>query len=249
MSLQILETVSSTMDIARENLLAGRVAFDGQDFATPAGVLAREQTGGRGQRGRVWYAPKDESLSVTYYFRHGLPLPEAGEHLAFLVGVAVAEVLGHSVGLKWPNDLILQGKKVGGILIEMVKVPEGEWVALIGIGVNLAVSPFPPELTSSATSLLLEGIASQPPEVWGERIAEALQNEALQYRAQGFESLLTRWRALDKTLGRRYQAEEAGETVQGIAVGIDSTGRLLLQRASGNRVAVRSATSLTEIPI
>ena len=134
MPLEILQSVPSTMDVARENVLAGRVRFDAQGRPEPAGVLAREQTAGRGQRGRQWFARPGECLCVTYYFGRGPVTPPFAGQLAFLVGVAVAASLqslcqlspdasqsAPRIGLKWPNDILLNGKKAGGILIELAE--------------------------------------------------------------------------------------------------------------------------------
>lgn len=138
------------MDIARENVLAGRVRFEASGRPVPNGVLAEEQTAGRGQRGRRWFAQSGECLCATYYFGWGLAAPETAGQLAFLAGVAVVETLASSFllppssfALKWPNDILLNGRKVGGILIELMQTPGGEWIALIGVGINVKTLSFP----------------------------------------------------------------------------------------------------------
>ena len=110
------------MDVARANILAGRVRFDAQGRPEPSGVLARNQTAGRGQRGRQWFALPGECLCATYYVGRGLLAPASVGQLAFLAGAAVADTLHllcqvwpdaprnlPRVGLKWPNDVRLCG--------------------------------------------------------------------------------------------------------------------------------------------
>ena len=276
-SLRLLDRVGSTMDAVRRELQRGRVAFD--HFGQPRyiGVMAREQTAGRGQRGRLWFTPYNEALSVTYFLRHRFAEPQRASRLALLVGAGVADsvraLLTESaaarnqqesaaisrescasdpdlpdIGLKWPNDILLNGRKLGGILIEMVKAPDGNWVALVGIGLNLAVRAFPPELASTAASLLLEApfVPQIAPESMAVRIARAFPPLISLSRAQGFPALLERWRIYDRTPGRRYATDIQGISTEGIAIGIDADGALLLRFPDGRVQAVSSASALRE---
>jgi BirA family biotin operon repressor/biotin-[acetyl-CoA-carboxylase] ligase len=248
MALEILDTVASTMDVARENVAAGRRQYDG--------VMAWEQTAGRGQRGRAWYAPPGECLCATYCLRRRFIVPQDAGQIAFLAGVAVADALRQTlsrfpemrIGLKWPNDLLLNGRKVGGILIEMIRSPEGDWAALVGVGVNVLVTAFPPEFAHNATSLALETGASFAVKSLAETVQETLQLGADRLETSGFEAVLERWRELDETPGRRFQAEMDGVEMQGVAAGVDAAGALRLRLADGREVAVTSASSLRERP-
>jgi BirA family biotin operon repressor/biotin-[acetyl-CoA-carboxylase] ligase len=256
--MQVLRSTPSTMDTARENLRQGRIVFDRRGRSEPQGVMTWEQTAGRGQSGRTWHAPPGESLCATYYFRHGLAAPQNAGRIALLAGVAVAEVLQRripqeepgapSLGLKWPNDVLLNGRKVAGILIEMLIAPDDAWTALIGIGVNLAVRAFPPEITAQATSLLLEGV---PPPSWqelGPEIADSLRRQADAYTLDGFAAILGRWRAYDRTPGLRYRAEWEGRIVCGIAEDIEESGALRLRLEDSSVLTVHAAASLRELP-
>jgi len=270
--MQIVDAVGSTMDVARGNLEQGLVRFDAQGRAMPVGVATREQTAGRGQRGRHWFAPRDSSLCATFYFARGTVTPTSAGQLAFLAGLAVAEVL-HSyllsltpsplpastlrIGLKWPNDVLLNGKKMGGILIELCALSQAErgmnaaetgWVALIGVGLNLNVREFPPELEGKATSLVLEGGPETAWEPLATRIAAELDRCADLLRDEGFPTLLANWRRYDETPGRPYEtlledtAQEARRVV-GMAEGVADDGSLLLRLPEGTLVAVHSASS------
>lgn len=255
MALYHLSSVPSTMDAARELLLSDPAALQRWD-----GVLADEQTQGRGQRGRTWFARAGESLCATYFFPQKLIMPSRPQEeplqvvamLSLLAGVAVAEsiyrallkVLGiplsgrpappkPDVGLKWPNDLLLNHKKTGGILIELAQLPTGEHIPLIGVGINLQVMEFPPELSSRATSLLREGIQGITPTWLGAQIATSLKLWAERYATGGPESVMRRWRHYDRTKGTLYTVIISGQPVRGTAVGVASDGALLLQLEDG----------------
>jgi BirA family biotin operon repressor/biotin-[acetyl-CoA-carboxylase] ligase len=253
LAIEVLESVTSTMDVARENILSGRITFDAEGLPSMQGVLAYEQTAGRGQRGRSWYAPKGESLCVTYYVRHKFDLPEQAGRIALVTGVLLAHRLqGETIpgiSLKWPNDILREGRKAGGVLVEMVKAPDGEWAALVGIGLNIFVREFPPELEPAATSLFAGTLATGSStflNLLAQELGEDLQTHASRHNEPAFQNIIMQWRAFDGTTGRIYETEWNGETVTGAAEGIDDAGALRLRLESGERIAVTSASSLRE---
>lgn len=144
--LVLRERCTSTNDEARQ--LASQGAPDGWT------VLALEQTHGRGRRGAAWFSPAGGALAFTIVLRP--PEPKAlWPRLALAAGVAVAEAIEGftaEVGIKWPNDVWVGGKKIAGILVE-----SGADFALVGIGVNIGARNFPPDLADLATSLALAG--------------------------------------------------------------------------------------------
>ena len=254
--LEILDSVTSTMDVARENVTSGRHFFTPEGSPLYQGVMAYEQTLGRGQRGNRWFAAPRQSLCATFYYRDSHTDPEHSHEVSLLAGVAVLsavqQVIGRAVaipqlGLKWPNDLLLNGKKLGGILIEMVKAEDGKWVILIGTGINLTVPTFPPELASIATSLVNEGLPSCTCEEMAEQIAHQLTRFAQRKAEQGFAYIHEIWQSYDLTQGRRYLFEEAGVSRIGTAVGVTPKGSLRLQCEDGSEIVVKTATSLKEL--
>src|SRR4051795_8952633 len=142
-----LRVTDSTSDRARE--LAGAGAPHG------ALVTAAEQTAGRGRQGRTWSAPPGSALLMSLVLRDAPPL------LPLLAAVAVAQACGEQARIKWPNDVLLDGRKVAGILAE--GRPAEGW-AVLGIGVNVAVSPadLPPELHATAGTLGRPRTAGEP---------------------------------------------------------------------------------------
>ncbi len=259
MSLLVLGSVGSTMDVARQMLRTGQTVWDSQQIPVPSGVQALEQTQGRGQRGRTWYAQPGQSLCCTLF----LPLlPEeaaAPAWIALAAGAAALNAVQRALaleppaepielGLKWPNDLLLNSKKLGGVLIELAVEPSGETVALVGIGINLACMHFPAEIAEHSTSLALAGITPPSARQMAELVDDCLRMQVEAVRANGTRGLLRLWREHDKTVGRSYRAEGPNGSELGTALGIDEHGALILRLDSGATLAIQSAAVITEEP-
>ncbi len=236
--------LGSTQDEARTRVRAGERHV--------VGVRAGCQTAGRGRHGARWEAPFGTCLLVTYILRGDDCRPESAGRLAFVAAVAVADAIAAGTGLapnvKWPNDILLSGRKVAGILIETVSpdVEAGitEAAALIGIGLNVNIVEFPPELSPFATSLQREAGRTFSIEALEMAVRKLLFAVREETSRQGFAMLLDRWRERDVTQGTRFRAPVEGEDVEGVAVGIDDRGALLLRLDMGRTVAVFSACSV-----
>ncbi|HEX8103317.1 MAG TPA: biotin--[acetyl-CoA-carboxylase] ligase [Solirubrobacteraceae bacterium] len=207
-----LRTTSSTNDVARALAAAG----------APAGtiVTAAEQTAGRGRQGRRWTAPPGRALLLSVVVRALDPL------LSLRAGLAVADVVGADARVKWPNDVLVDGRKVAGILVE--GRPQEGW-AVIGIGVNVAVAPddLPEELRATAGTL-----GRTPAELPGV-LADLLA--ALRARlGQPAPDALAALRARDALLGRPVRWRDG----DGVGAGISDTGALLVRTTGGDVVAL-----------
>jgi BirA family transcriptional regulator, biotin operon repressor / biotin---[acetyl-CoA-carboxylase] ligase len=233
-------TTDSTNTRARE-LAAG---------GAPGGtvVTAAAQTVGRGRQGRTWTAPPGKALLYSALLR---PLEERHMMLPLAVPLAVCEAAealrpGLECGVKWPNDVLVAGRKLAGVLIEAR--PRDGW-AVIGVGLNLTISPdeFPEELRATATSVFSPGPASGParsavphPHLPGMRNGGAEEAAAvLSDRLGGWveaepDAVLAAWRERDALRGK----EIAWEGGNGIADGVDERGFLLVRVADGERVAL-----------
>ena len=178
-------------------------------------VTASEQSAGRGRQGRTWTAPPGRALLCSVLVRSPMRL------LPLAAGVAVAEVAGHGAKLKWPNDVLVNGRKVAGILVE--GRPQEQW-AVVGIGLNVALRPedFPPELRETAGTLGLTPDAIEPTL---ERLLESLQR----WLAVDESTVLDAVRARDALLDR--EVRWAGG--EGRGAGIDGDGRLVVLTALG----------------
>lgn len=208
-----LRLTDSTNDRARQLAMAG----------APHGTLvtAGEQAAGRGRHGRRWVAPPGRAILCSVLVRHPPRL------LPLVAGVAVAEVVDRRALLKWPNDVLLDGRKVAGILVE--GRPQEDW-AVVGIGLNVAVrqEDLPSELRQVAGSLGLE-----PEDV--EAVLERLLETLTRWLAASNEEVLRAVRARDGLRGRTVRWTSG----QGEAAGVDEEGRLLVD-ADGRRLALEA---------
>ncbi len=220
-----LDSVGSTNDEAV------RLAEQGM----PEGVVvwAREQTGGRGRRGRHWVSPVG-NLYSSAIVRPSCPPARAAE-LGFVAALAVAEMVpGHrSVRLKWPNDVLVDGGKVAGILAESSVAQEGvvEYVVL-GIGVNVGFAPQLPEMRYPGA--MLGGTV----EAALEKLAAGLAKWLGVWRESGFGDIRRHWLEKAGPLGAEVDVRLGDELVRGRFAGLDITGALLLETSTGPRKIV-----------
>ena len=185
-------------------------------------VTAGAQTAGRGRQGRTWSAPPGRSLLMS------LVLRAPGRMLPLAAAVAVAEAAGPGAAIKWPNDVLLDGRKVAGILAEAR--PQDGW-AVLGVGLNVAVriEDLPEDLRATAGTLGLEPRDVEP--VLGRLLAALERALALETPA-----LLDAWRARDALRGR----DVAWADGHGRAAGIDGDGRLVVDLPEGGRTALEA---------
>lgn len=202
-------------------------------------VLAERQTAGRGRMGRQWHSPKGKGLWMSMILKpNHIPLSFTPQ-LTLLVAVALCRAIRGTVpveaGIKWPNDLLIGGRKVGGILLESSAENETlqHIVAGVGIGVNLEPNDYPPELRDVATSLAIEaGHRIDRVELLCRFLLEWEQLNAL-YNEQGFAPVKLLWEALSVSLHRPIRCHTAQGPVEGYAEGIDELGALELRMQDG----------------
>ena len=202
-------------------------------------VTAAEQTEGRGRQGRSWTAPAGKALLYSAVVR---PLEERHMLLPLAVPLAVCEAAeelrpGIECGVKWPNDVQVEGRKLAGVLIEAR--PQDGW-AIVGVGLNLTIEPdeFPAELRDTATSLHTT-LGRHLSPTGRQNLTGAVAAEALSGRLEAWleadeAAVLAAWRERDALRGR----EVAWEGGSGVADGIDDRGYLVVVTAAGERVAV-----------
>lgn len=222
-----LATVGSTND-----WLAERAA----DLPDEYWVRAEAQTGGRGRRGRAWVAvPGNLFASV-------LVRPQPGEGpaqlLSFVAALALDRALhdwvaAERLALKWPNDLLLDGVKCAGILLE-----GGAGATIIGFGVNLAGHPTDTERL--ATSLPVAGIAAPPAAAVVERLAATFADCRADWRIRGFAAVRQAWLARAAGLGKQLVARLGEETLSGVFDGLGADGALQLRLDNGNLRAIHA---------
>jgi BirA family biotin operon repressor/biotin-[acetyl-CoA-carboxylase] ligase len=179
-------------------------------------VVADHQTAGRGRHGRSWEAPSGSGLFVTF-------VVEPSPVVVFAAGVAAAEACGRGVQLKWPNDLILDDRKLGGILAEIRHEH-----ALVGIGINLSWAPVGAAKLEADRDALLD------------RLLPLMRR----WTATEPDAIIQRWRELSWTLGQTVRVELGGEVIEGVAEDVAGDGALLVggrRIIAGDVTRVRSA--------
>ena len=199
----------------------------------PLWLVAGEQSGGRGRRGRTWVSQKG-NLFATLLTKASLP---AAAQLSFAAGIAVAETLDtyepeRDIRLKWPNDVLLRGRKISGILLESCGV---ELVA-IGIGINLAHHPSGTEFPASSVSAET-GVAPDAEDVLA-RLASRMAAWYEIWRSQGFGPVRSEWLSRAEGLGSDIKVRMANWDMIGRFEDIDQQGALVLRDAGGTLVRV-----------
>jgi len=227
--------IDSTNNEAKKLALSG----------APSGslVVAEGQTHGKGRLGREWSSSPGVGICASFILKPDITPPEA-PRITLLTAVAVAEAIwekAHIVAMiKWPNDILIQGKKVCGILTEMSSEPDSVNYIIVGIGINVNNDEFPEELQSKATSLKIE-VGREINRI--ELMAGVLERMEYYYRSglgPGFDKVIKRWRELSCNLGKAVKIIGRKEIFEGIALDVDSNGALIVKKDNGEIVKVLS---------
>lgn len=222
------ETGSTNEDIkqlAKEGAVSGTLA------------VADMQTAGRGRRGRVWLSPKGESIYMSLLLRPAC-MPNQASGLTLVMALAVAEAIeeleaGKS-GIKWPNDIVMNGRKVCGILTEMGLAQNTIDYVVIGVGINVNQSFFEEEIAKTATSIALElGKNIERTELIG-RILHYFEQEYAEYeKTWDVTGLADKYNRYLVNQGRQVRVLDPKGEYEGVALGINSQGELLVKRENG----------------
>ena len=204
----------------------------------PLWITAARQTAGRGRRGRDW-STGTHNLAATLLASTRKPPAEAAQ-VAFVAALAVADLCDawvppSLVRIKWPNDVLVDEAKVSGILVESGTMVDGRLWLAVGCGVNLALAPGgTPYPATSLAAHLAEGRVSPPtPDQAMETFADAFQRWFRLWEAEGFAPIAAAWTDRATGLGRPCTARLGNETIEGVALGMDTDGALRLRTPSG----------------
>lgn len=223
----VLDEIDSTNAEARRRAEAGE--------AGPVWLVGLRQTAGRGRRGRAWETGEG-NLAATLLFATDKPPAEAAQ-VSFVAALAVADLLAvyapaSLISLKWPNDPLLGGLKVSGILVESGTRPTGGlWIA-VGVGVNLARKPIDSERPATALTTHRAAPPPSPVEAIGV-LSEAFERWSRVWLTLGFPAIADAWTARAHGLGEPCVARLGTETVEGVAEGLDGDGALRLRLPDG----------------
>ncbi|QUD88509.1 biotin--[acetyl-CoA-carboxylase] ligase [Phenylobacterium montanum] len=223
-----LDEIDSTNAEARRRAEAGE--------GGPLWITALRQTAGRGRRGRNWETGKGGNLAATLLLLTDKPPAEAAQ-ISFLAALAVSDLVKTYVRaaqplLKWPNDVLVGGRKISGILVESGRRADGKLWLAAGIGVNLAEAPQAAD--RPATTFAAEGCDPPPaPREALDRLSSSLSGWLGVWESQGFAAIAEAWTRRAQGLGGPCQARLGAETVEGVAEGLDLDGALRLRLPGG----------------
>lgn len=199
-------------------------------------VIVETQTGGKGRRDRRWFSPKG-GLYISIIFRPE-ESPSRSSIFSFLGGVGVAESIQELYGieaeLKWPNDIQIGSKKVGGVLIEnLTEKDRLKWMIMgIGLNVNIDISSLPEEFGYTATSLKRETGDRVSKLKLTRKLVEKLDQLYFILKGEGVDEILSKWRQMTNTIGSQVQIKN-GDVIEGRALDVDKDGSLLVELGNG----------------
>src|SRR6202795_478589 len=223
-----------------------RVALELGHAGEPEGavVLAEEQTAGRGRAGRSWHSQRAAGIYVTLLLRPKLA-PVQAPLLTMMAGLsahsAVQALTGLAVDLKWPNDLFIRGKKLGGLLTEMHAEPNQVRFVIVGIGINVNQEKFPGELANIATSLRAETGKLQSRMELLVRLLREFESDYNRFLLEGVASVVARFESVSSyAKGKRVRVANGTESYVGTTAGLGPEGLLQVEREDGRVTAVIS---------
>lgn len=237
-NLHYLDSVDSTQKVAQ------KLAYENADEGTV--VIAEEQTAGRGRMDRKWHSPKYTGIWMSMILRPSLPIPKAPQ-LTLIAAVSVVQAIEEVTGLlpeiKWPNDILIGGKKVTGILTELQAEADRINFILIGIGINVNTrkEEFPQELDATASSLAIEKGEAVDRERLIRNVLEKLEKLYVLYLDKGFLPIKLLWESYAISIGKRMTARTLSGEIKGKAIGITEDGVLLIETESGKIQPIYSA--------
>src|SRR5215831_4589679 len=210
--------------------------------AEGAVVLAEEQTAGRGRSGRSWHSERGAGLYVTLSLRPRLA-PAQAPLLTMMAGLsahtAILAQTGLNVELKWPNDLLLNGKKLGGILTEMHAEPSAVRFVIVGIGINVNQEEFPAELSGIATSLRREAGRTFSRVELLVKLLSQFETDYNRFLREGPAYVVERFQLISSFAnGRRVRVDTGLQTYAGITDGLSPEGLLIVKKEDGGSVTV-----------
>lgn len=240
--IQAFDVVDSTNNEARRLAMAGA--------AEGTVVVAEQQNGGKGRLDRQFFSPSGKGIWFSVILRPPF-LPQEAPKCTLMAAVAVARAMqefGLRAGIKWPNDILYENKKLVGILTEMSAEMEGINYIIIGIGVNVNILPedFPEDIRKSATSLAIMKGDTLPRVKFFQALLQAMDDLYDEVLAGGFGPVMQEWREYSITLGQdvRVIGVRDGEVFNGRAVDIDPEGALLVDTAQGQRRVLAGDVSI-----
>ena len=215
-----------------------REARDLADEGAPEGtlVLSEAQIKGKGRKGRTWFSPPKGGIYISLILRPTISPVEAPK-FTLLAAVAIAEALLSmtplNIHIKWPNDILVDGKKIAGILTEMSTEMDAVNYIVVGLGLNVNTPRFPDEIQGIATSILIETGKVFPRVRLIQEYLERYETYYEMYKKTGFDPIINRWKDLSNIVGKKVEVRVIGNQFIGEALDIDGDGALILKDDQG----------------
>jgi BirA family transcriptional regulator, biotin operon repressor / biotin---[acetyl-CoA-carboxylase] ligase len=220
------------------NTKAYQLAMDGAGEGEV--IIAESQEKGKGRMGRQWFSPPFVNLYLSIILRPKI-LPHQASLMTLMAAIATTDAIqkysGLAPSIKWPNDILLQDRKVAGLLNEILSETDRIHFMILGIGVNLNMDKktFPKEIRARATSLKIETGQTVSRKAFLQTLLQELEDWYTVFLKKGSFSVLNAWRDRTQIKGRQIKVVFPGETLKGVAVDIDSDGALILRTRDGSR--------------
>ncbi len=230
------KSIKSTMDYAKK--------LAEMDEPEGTAVIADYQSHGRGRFGRIWKSEPGENILMSIILRPTIPLEKFGI-LSLLTAISVSEAIEKNANVKittkWPNDLLINGKKFCGILIEAsIAVDKGDFV-ILGIGINVNQTKFPKEIQDYATSLSLATGKIYDRTIIVQDILRSFETDYAELnKSKNFNSIIERWKKRCDMFGKEITVIYAGKTITGKAIDVDEKGLLILELENSNIIKLSS---------
>lgn len=246
----------SRLELHRQIDSTNAVLMRAAAAGAPGGTVcvAERQTAGRGRRGRSWRSPFGVNLYLSVLWRYPAG-PAALGGMSLAAGAVVADTLCalgvEGLALKWPNDLLWQRRKLGGLLLEVSGESQGPSHLVVGLGVNLGMQASQGQGIDQPWVALDEALAGPPVgrNLLAARLIDALLGALERYGQEGLEPFLDRWRAFDAFAGQPVRLILGDQVIEGLHAGISSDGALLLETADGHRSFQAGEVSLRPMEV
>ena len=248
---RIAREIHVSGEVTSTNEVAYEMALEGAEEGVV--VIAESQTQGRGRMKRSWFSPPGRNLYLSLILKPRI-LPQLVPMLTYVGAVSIAEALEKSFALKvevkWPNDILAQGRKLAGLLNEVKAEADGVDFVVLGFGVNLntAKESFPGELRPSATSVMQQLGHSVSRVDFTRGLLQSIEKWYDTFLVEGGDRIIEKWETLARIRGKMVEVRSFGKIHRGVAEGLDREGALIIHGEEGQRKRI-VAGDLRETPV
>ncbi len=218
------------------NVIAEQKGYEGMPEGTL--VIADNQSKGRGRSGRYWFSPEKKGIYMSLILRPRLlsaDIPKITLMTAVVAAESISKLYDVDIRIKWPNDILVNEKKIAGILTTMNRDYNAERFIVVGIGINVNTeyNEFPDEIRSIATSLFIETDIAAGRTALVQSILELFEYYYGLFQSSDFGPIMSKWKELSQIVGKNVQIDLINNSITGEVIDIDSKGFLLVKNSAG----------------